>query len=122
MLVTQNSISITPEDIRPGMALEEVIDLQFAAGSVPEITQSQYLAWREGVASANQSANSIIELRNGRVIHIHHEPLPDFGWVATHDDITEQRRWRMRCVDVICISTRSRTCLRDCACSTPMSR
>jgi diguanylate cyclase (GGDEF)-like protein len=31
-------------------------------------------------------------MRNGRVIHIHHEPMPDNGWVATHEDITERRR------------------------------
>src|SRR3984957_4727407 len=83
---------IPPEAIRPGMALREIVDLRFAAGSVPEMTQAEYLEWREGVASANKPSDSVIELRNGRIIHIHHEPLPDFGWVATHDDVTEQRR------------------------------
>src|ERR1700722_2547374 len=44
---------IAPEEIRPGMTLREIVDLRFAAGSVPEMTQSEYLAWREGLASAN---------------------------------------------------------------------
>jgi diguanylate cyclase (GGDEF)-like protein len=83
---------IAPHAIRPGMDLREIVDLRFAAGSVPEMTQAEYLEWREGVASANKPSDSVIELRNGRIIHIHHEPLPDFGWVATHDDVTEQRR------------------------------
>jgi diguanylate cyclase (GGDEF)-like protein len=83
---------IAPEAIRPGMDLREVVDLRFAAGSVPEMTQAEYLAWRERVATANSPSDSVIELRNGRIIHIHHEPLPDLGWVATHDDVTEQRR------------------------------
>lgn len=83
---------IPPEAIRPGMELREIVDLRFIAGSVPEMTQAEYLEWREGVATANKPADSVIELRNGRIIHIHHEPLPDFGWVATHDDVTEQRR------------------------------
>jgi diguanylate cyclase (GGDEF)-like protein len=83
---------ISPGAIRPGMALPEIVDLRFAAGSVPEMTQAEYLEWRDGVASANRPLDSVVELRNGRIIHIHHEPLTDFGWVATHDDITEQRR------------------------------
>jgi diguanylate cyclase (GGDEF)-like protein len=44
------------------------------------------------VANANVVLDSVIELRNGRVVRIHHEPLPDNGWVATHEDVTEQRR------------------------------
>jgi diguanylate cyclase (GGDEF)-like protein len=77
--------------IRPGMTLREIVDLRFAAGSVPEMTQAEYLEWRDSVATANKPLDSVIELRNGKIIHIHHEPLTDFGWVATHDDITEQR-------------------------------
>jgi diguanylate cyclase (GGDEF)-like protein len=56
------------------------------------MTQPEYLRWRDRVASDNAPLDSVIEMRNGRVIHIHHEPLPDNGWVATHEDITERRR------------------------------
>jgi len=28
---------------------------------------------------------------NGRIVEIHHQPMPDGGWVATHRDITENR-------------------------------
>jgi diguanylate cyclase (GGDEF)-like protein len=83
---------IAPEAIRPGMSLPEIVDLRFAADSVPEMTPEEYLQWRDGVATAQKPSDSVIEMRNGRIIHIHHEPLPDRGWVATHDDITEQRR------------------------------
>ena len=83
---------IAPEAIRPGMELREIVELRFAAGSVPEMTKPEYLRWRDRVASDNAPLNSVIEMRNGRVIHIHHEPLPDNGWVATHEDITERRR------------------------------
>jgi diguanylate cyclase (GGDEF)-like protein len=83
---------IAPGAIRPGMGLREIIELRFAAGSVPEMTQAEYLAWRERVASGDTPIDSIIEMRNGRVIHIHHEPMPDKGWIATHEDITERRR------------------------------
>jgi diguanylate cyclase (GGDEF)-like protein len=31
-------------------------------------------------------------LKNGRVVAIYFHPMPDGGWVATHEDITERRR------------------------------
>ncbi len=83
---------IAPEAIRPGMELCEIVELRFAAGSVPEMSQSDYLHWRERVASGDTPLDSVIEMRNGRVMHIHHEPMPDNGWIATHEDITERRR------------------------------
>ena len=83
---------IAQEAIRPGMELREIVELRFAAGSVPDMSQAEYLRWRENVASGDTPLDSIVEMRNGRVIHIHHEPMPDKGWVATHEDITERRR------------------------------
>ena len=65
---------------------------RLAAGSVPAMTAAAYLRWREGVADENIPVDSVVELRNGRVIRIHHEPLPDKAWVATQEDVTEQRR------------------------------
>ncbi len=35
-----------------------------------------------------------IELKDGRTIHIFHQPMPDGGWVATHEDITELKAKR----------------------------
>src|SRR5262249_43021565 len=35
-------------------------------------------------------------LTDGRVVAIAHKPLADGGWVATHEDITEQRRAEAR--------------------------
>jgi diguanylate cyclase (GGDEF)-like protein len=37
-------------------------------------------------------------LKNGRVISIHHRPMPDHGSVATHEDITERREAEVRLV------------------------
>jgi len=83
---------LPPEKVRPGTTLREIIDMRFAAGSCPQMTQEQYHAWRNTVAVAQQSNESIVEMRNGRTIIIKHQPMPDGGWVATHDDITERRR------------------------------
>ncbi|MBR0664174.1 EAL domain-containing protein [Roseomonas hellenica] len=83
---------LAPESIRPGMMLREVIDLRFQAGSFPEMTPEEYWVWRKEVATRNEPSESVVEMRNGRTIVIKHQPMPDGGWVATHEDITEQQR------------------------------
>lgn len=83
---------LAPDSIRPGMMLREVIDLRFQAGSFPEMTPEEYWVWRKEVATRNEPSESVVEMRNGRTIVIKHQPMPDGGWVATHEDITEQQR------------------------------
>ena len=82
---------IPEHSIRPGMTLEEIVDLRFAAGTSPNMTREEYLAWRASIAITDQPSDSIVELTSGKTISIHHRPMPDGGWVATHEDITERR-------------------------------
>jgi len=82
-----------PRDrVGPGTPLAEIVDLRFEAGSFPAMSRDEYLHWRTNVAISNEPTDSIVELRNGRTFKIRHRPMPDGGWVATHEDITEQRR------------------------------
>lgn len=83
---------LAAEDLRLGMTLREVIDLRYAAGTGPLMTPEQYAAWRDEIAVADRVMETVVELRNGNVHEIHHEPTEDGGWVATFDDITERRR------------------------------
>jgi diguanylate cyclase (GGDEF)-like protein len=78
--------------IHPGTPLSEIVDLRFEAGSFPAMSRDEYLKWRSNVAISAEPTDSIVELRNGRTFKIRHRPMPDLGWVATHEDITEQRR------------------------------
>src|SRR5260370_40455059 len=77
--------------VGPGTPLAEIVDLRFAAGSFPAMSRDEYLHWRSNVAISAELTDSIVELRNGRTFKIRHRPMPDGGWVATHEDITEQR-------------------------------
>jgi diguanylate cyclase (GGDEF)-like protein len=79
------------EAIRSGMTLDEIVDLRFAVGTCPDMTRSEYLAWRATIQVSNAPTDTIVELRSGQIISIHHRPMPDGGWVATHEDITERR-------------------------------
>jgi len=80
------------ELIRPGTTLEEIVDHRYANGCFPNMTRSAYLEWRNRISTQDHASDTIAQLCDGRVIAIHHEPMPGGGWVATHEDITE--RWR----------------------------
>ena len=83
---------LPPARVGPGTTLREIVDLRFEAGSFPAMGKEEYLAWRNSIVISDKPSNTIVELRNGRTFAIRHQPMPDGGWVATHDDITEQRR------------------------------
>ncbi len=83
---------LPPDRVGPGTPLTEIVDLRFEAGSFPAMSRDEYLHWRTNVAISAAPTDSIVELRNGRTFKIRHRPMPDLGWVATHEDITEQRR------------------------------
>ena len=83
---------LPPDRVGPGTPLTEIVDMRFEAGSVPAMSREEYLRWRGKVAISSKPIDSIVELRNGRTFKIRHRPMPDCGWVATHEDITEQRQ------------------------------
>ncbi len=83
---------LPPERVGPGTPLTEIVDMRFEAGSVPAMSREEYLRWRDQIAISSKPVDSIVELRSGRTFKIRHRPMPDCGWVATHEDITEQRR------------------------------
>jgi PAS domain S-box-containing protein len=48
-----------------------------------------YLRWCAEINSGAVAKTWTAELKDGRTIHVCHRRMPDGGWVATHDDITE---------------------------------
>ncbi len=84
--------NIPADRVHPGMKLTEIVDLRIQAGSFPAMTREEYIRWRNDVAVSNEAKDSIVGLQDGRTIKIRHRPMPGGGWVATHEDITEQRQ------------------------------
>ena len=82
---------LSHEQMQPGTTLREIVDRRYAVGSFPDMSPEQYLAWRMSVSTSAKTSDTISALKNGRVIAIHHQPMPDGGWVATHEDVTERR-------------------------------
>ena len=83
---------LDPVSVLPGITLREIIDLRFKAGSFPAMSQEEYHAWRNKVAVKDGPTDTVVELMDGQIFEIHHRPMPDGGWVATHGDVTQQRR------------------------------
>ncbi|WP_044590216.1 EAL domain-containing protein [Bradyrhizobium sp. LTSPM299] len=83
---------LPPDRVGPGTLLSEIVDMRFEAGSFPAMSRDEYLQWRSNVAVSSDPTDSIVELKNGRTFKIRHRPMPDCGWVATHEDITQQRQ------------------------------
>jgi diguanylate cyclase (GGDEF)-like protein len=83
---------LAPESVRPGMLLREIIELRAQVGSHPDMTPDAYHRWRNSLVVSAVASETIAELKNGRVIKIRHTPMTDNGWVATHEDITDQKR------------------------------
>ena len=81
---------LNPEQLRPGTGVEIILELRVAAGASPK-DAATYVADRLHEATTNHSYKIVHELLDGRFISVSHEPLPDGGWVATHEDITEKK-------------------------------
>ena len=82
---------LRPEQTEPGATLQSILEARIAAGMTPQGADQYLHARLEEVAKGNPYYVEN-ELSNGRVYAVSHQPMPDGGWVATHVDITEQRR------------------------------
>jgi diguanylate cyclase (GGDEF)-like protein len=83
---------LSPEHTRAGTPLADILRHRMASGSFPNMTMADYLARHEAIAGAARPFDVMDELADGRTISLHYEPLPNQGWVTTHEDITERRR------------------------------
>lgn len=85
---------LAPEDVKPGTTLRFITERRFALGTCLMSIVDDYLRWCAEVNSGSTAKTWTADLKDGRKIHICHQPMPDGGWVATHEDITELKRTR----------------------------
>jgi diguanylate cyclase (GGDEF)-like protein len=83
---------LPPHAMRPGASLSEVVDHCYAAGGTVDFSREEYMMSRAAIARSGETHHSVIVTGDGRTIAIQQQPMPDGGWVATHEDITERRR------------------------------
>ncbi len=82
---------LPPAAMQPGVSYARLVELWFSAGGPAGMTQQDYLT-SHAEAMGSGGPQSILELADGRTVAVHKQSMPDGGWVATHEDITERRK------------------------------
>ncbi|WP_229166111.1 bifunctional diguanylate cyclase/phosphodiesterase [Bradyrhizobium altum] len=86
---------LPPELLLPGTAHREIITHRIAngilRGETSDSAATQVLATLNALP-ADEISSRVDELADGRLICVTRQPMPGGGWVATHRDVTEQRR------------------------------
>jgi len=86
----RNLYDLTPEQTVPGTPLRKLLETRRANGNfVSDI--DTYIAAAKQSISKGEVFGTVIEIKE-RMISISNRPMPDGGWVATHEDITERQR------------------------------
>jgi diguanylate cyclase (GGDEF)-like protein len=87
---------LPPELMNPGITQQQILEHRVAVGSYPGDDPQKYITDRIMNAATERNTDTVIELRDGRVIAVSHRAMPDGGWVSTHQDVTEKRRTEQR--------------------------
>ncbi len=83
--------NLSPEVVRPGCTLRDLIDHRKAAGLLHDDPDDYFRKIVEYNSQAKTLAY-VADLPDGRSVEMVNRPLPEGGWVVTHEDITESRR------------------------------
>ncbi|MGE0563700.1 MAG: PAS-domain containing protein [Pseudolabrys sp.] len=81
---------LEPNDIRPGETLAAVLKRRVAKGT---FTRDPDTYRREFVAAMKEGRTTVHEVQSGdgRYFLVTNHPMPDGGWIGTHEDITARR-------------------------------
>jgi diguanylate cyclase (GGDEF)-like protein len=83
---------LSPDIVRPGGTLREIVEHRAATGSFCADDIEQYIADIQAAVGQGTIFSKITSLHDGRIISIVNHPTADGGWVATHEDVTDEKR------------------------------
>jgi len=81
------------EDLKPGTPLSDLLEAR--AGQGVYVAPQRMLGLSDSPAQL-PTFNEALNLTDGRSIRIVNDPMPDGGWVSTHEDITESQQANAR--------------------------
>jgi len=89
-----------PGSFPPGATLSEIVDRRSQCIGISTYSSAVYSSWFEEIADAGMAHitrpgaahQALLELSDGRTVATRSQPMPEGGWVATHEDITERRK------------------------------
>jgi diguanylate cyclase (GGDEF)-like protein len=76
--------------LRPGMTLPELVGVAVAHGHFHGIEVDEALGELQRIWETGEHAMAVREL-GGRTVSATYQPIPEGGWLATYEDITERR-------------------------------
>jgi diguanylate cyclase (GGDEF)-like protein/PAS domain S-box-containing protein len=82
---------LSTEVVKPGTDFRDIIKHRKDTGSFKGDVEAFCSTVARNVANGKVT-NSVLESADGRFVHIVNRPLPQGGWVATMEDMTERRR------------------------------
>jgi diguanylate cyclase (GGDEF)-like protein/PAS domain S-box-containing protein len=82
---------VTDELAEPGTGWRTILEAR-VSGKMPLEDAGEYILSRLKKITEGSPSYVENEQRNGRIYAVNHQPMQDGGWVATHVDITAQRR------------------------------
>ena len=82
---------LTPDQTKPGATLCSILEARVSAGVSPGDAE-QYIRTRLEEVVKGNAYYAENELSDGRVYAVNHQPMPNGGWVAIHQDITEHKK------------------------------
>ena len=86
-----NIYKLSPQVVKPGCTLRGLIEHRKQTGLFTGDTEAYCKQILDSVATGKTSKWSI-NVGDGRIVHAINEPMPDGGWVTTHEDITEREK------------------------------
>jgi methyl-accepting chemotaxis protein len=82
---------LSPDIVKPGCSLRELIQHRKETGLFSGDVDAYCKKILDGMRG-NGPRQLYVQASDGRIVLAKNEPLPEGGWVATHEDVTEQRR------------------------------
>lgn len=79
---------LTEAQVKPGTTLEQVCRARIANGIYGESDPERYVADRTAPFTTGYDKEQL--LNDGRTIFIRRRPMPDGGWLTTHEDVTDR--------------------------------
>jgi diguanylate cyclase (GGDEF)-like protein len=91
---------LSPAIVRPGCTLRELLRHRAEIGSSVSDDPEQYIPELLYAIGQGKIFHKITTLPDGRIVSVANHPMADGGWVATHEDVTEEKRAEERIVHV----------------------
>jgi diguanylate cyclase (GGDEF)-like protein len=87
--------SMSPEIVKPGATMREIIEHSWALGNYSATTPQQL--YDEYVQRLKEGARTQHRhLSDGRIIKLSHHPMEHGGWIITYEDVTERHKAQER--------------------------